>query len=157
MTFHARVALVCSALASITCSSASAERMGLVVPAYQYPTLGTLWADLADAAPRVPVIAILNPGNGPGTLVDPTYTAAVGALRAAGGKVYGYVYGYVYSSYTTRADSAVQADAARFLSFYPLDGFFVDEVTADAALTFRESPLRARDRHVDDRGRAARG
>lgn len=110
-------------------SPAAAERMRFVVPAYQYPTLGTLWADLAAAAPHVPVTAILDPDNGPGAVIDPNYTAAVSALRAAGGRVYGYV----YTHYATRPDSAVLADVDRFRTFYPLDGWFVDEVTPDAS------------------------
>ena len=45
---------------------ARAERMAVFVPAYQYPTLGTLWSRLAAAAPLLPLTAIANPDNGPG-------------------------------------------------------------------------------------------
>ena len=117
-----------AALLALAAGSAHADRMRLVVPAYQYPTLGTLWSDLAAAAPRVPVVAVLNPANGPGTATDPNYTAAVNAVRAAGGRVYGYV----YTSYAARAAATVLADAARYDSLYAVDGVFVDEVTADA-------------------------
>ncbi len=123
-----RAIVIALALVLLAARPAGADRMRLVVPAYQYPTLGTLWADLAAAAPSVPVVAILNPGNGPGTFVDPNYTAAVNALRAAGGEVYGYV----YTHYATRGADTVLADAALYDAMYPVDGFFVDEVTADA-------------------------
>ena len=76
----------------------------------------------------MPVVAILDPANGPGTFVDPSYTSAVTALRAAGGRVYGYV----YTHYAARGADTVLADAARYDSLYTVDGFFVDEVTADA-------------------------
>lgn len=122
------IALAFVALSALAARPAGADRMRLVVPAYQYPTLGTLWADLAAAAPGVPVVAILNPGNGPGTFVDPNYTAAVNTLRAAGGEVYGYV----YTHYATRGADTVLADAALYDAMYAVDGFFVDEVTADA-------------------------
>lgn len=120
---------VALALIALTAAAgpAMAGRMRVVVPAYQYPTLGTLWSDLAVAAPRVPVVAILDPANGPGTFQDPNYVAAVNALRAAGGKVYGYV----YTHYATRGADTVLADAARYDSLYAIDGFFVDELTAD--------------------------
>jgi hypothetical protein len=123
-----RHALLLAALLTLAAFPARAERLRLVVPAYQYPTLGTLWADLTAAAPRVPVVAILDPANGPGEAADPNYTAAVAALRAAGGRVYGYV----YTHYAARGADTVLADAARFDSLYALDGWFVDEVTADA-------------------------
>jgi hypothetical protein len=114
---------------TLLAAAARAERLRVVVPAYQYPTLGTLWADLAAAAPRVPLVAILNPDNGPGAVADPNYVAAVNAVRAAGGKVYGYV----YTHYTARGADTVLADAARYPRFYPIDGVFVDELTADAS------------------------
>jgi hypothetical protein len=127
MRTHHRATLL-AGLALTIAAAAHAGRMSVVVPAYQYPTLGTLWSDLAAAAARVPVVAILDPANGPGTATDPNYADAVGTLRAAGGRVYGYV----YTHYAARGADTVLADAARYPALYAVDGLFVDEVTADA-------------------------
>jgi len=103
-----------------------AAPLGMLVPAYFYPP--TYWDGLNFAASRVPVMVIMNPGSGPGSVQDPNYVAVVNTLRAAGGKVLGYV----YSSYATRDTNALQADITNFFNWYPLDGIFVDEMANDA-------------------------
>src|SRR6266513_6513413 len=72
--------------------------LGILVPAYFSPAPGGYWSALNQAADRVPLIAIMNPNNGPATSVNSNYTSAVNALRNADGRVIGYV----YSSYTAR-------------------------------------------------------
>jgi len=101
--------------------------LGILVPAYFYPVAGGFWNALNQAAERVPLIAILNPDNGPSTSVNSDYTSAVSALRNAGGRVIGYV----YSSYAARPLSEVKADIDRYHAFYTIDGFFIDEMTND--------------------------
>ncbi len=142
------VTLVALALAVGAGPLAAADRMGLLVPAYQYPTLGTLWADCAAAASRVPLVAVLNPASGPGAGVDPTYSSAVGGVRAAGGRVIGYVA-------TFGADApaeSVLAQVDRYRAWYALDGIFLDIMANDASpvhvayyQAVRES-IRARER-----------
>ena len=83
------------------------------------------------AAPRVPLIAILNPNSGPGTSVDANYTNAVNSLRAAGGTVIGYV----YTSYGARSIAAVEQDIDRYHSFYSIDGIMFDEMANTSAET----------------------
>ena len=102
--------------------------LGILVPAYFYPTSGGYWSALNQAAARVPLVAIMNPNNGPSTSVNSDYTSAVNALRNAGGRVIGYV----YSSYTARSVTEVKADIDRYHAFYTIDGFFIDEMTNDA-------------------------
>jgi Spherulation-specific family 4 len=102
--------------------------LGILVPAYFSPAAGGYWSALNQAAGWVPLVAIMNPNNGPSDAVDSNYTIAVGALRQAGGRVIGYV----YSSYTARPLSEVKADIDRYHAFYSIDGFFVDEMTNDA-------------------------
>jgi hypothetical protein len=75
----------------------------------------------------VPLIAIMNPGNGPGNSVNADYVRAVNALRAAGGQVIGYV----YSSYGNRSLTETKADIDRYHAFYQIDGYFIDEMTND--------------------------
>jgi hypothetical protein len=104
-----------------------AGALGVLVPAYFYPAQGSAWDSLNRAAQRVPLIAIMNPNNGPTTAPIADYSRAVTALRNAGG----LVIGYVYSSYTARPVAQVKADIDRYLSFYTIDGIFVDEMTND--------------------------
>ena len=108
-------------------ANVSAALLGIMVPAYFYP--GPLWTSLNSAAARVPLTAIMNANNGPGAAQDANYVAAVNSLRAVGGKVTGYV----YTSYGTRPLAQVEADIDRYLAWYSVDGFFVDEMTNDAA------------------------
>jgi len=109
----------------------SASATGILVPAYFSPSSGGYWDELNGAADRVPLIAIMNPNNGPSTSVNPSYTAAVNALRNAGGRVIGYI----YSSYSARPLADVEADIDRYQAFYVIDGFFVDEMTNDSDAT----------------------
>lgn len=105
----------------------SAAPLGILVPAYFYP--GPLWNSLNSAAARVPLTAIMNPNSGPGAARDANYVAAVNSLRAAGAKVIGYI----HTSYAARPLAEVKTDIDRYLAWYALDGFFVDEVTNDDA------------------------
>lgn len=114
----------------LSASPAPAD-IGLLIPAYFYPVPGSPWSLLDAAAPRVPLTAIANPASGPGTSVDPSYTAVINSLRASGGKVVGYV----YSSYAARPLGLVLAEIDTWDLFYPLNGIFVDEMSnaGDAA------------------------
>lgn len=121
-------AIAAALMLALTAPAHAADRMGLLVPAYQYPTLGTLWADCAAAATRVPLVAVLDPASGPGVGVDPTYTAAVGAVRAAGGKVIGYVPTF----WATTPPETVLAQVDRYRAWYAIDGIFFDIMANDA-------------------------
>ena len=104
----------------------NAAATGIMVPAYFYP--GALWTSMSNAATRVPLVAIMNPNNGPDTSQNPDYVAAVNSVRSAGGKVIGYV----YTSYGARATNIVQTDIDSYFTFYSVDGIFLDEMTDDA-------------------------
>ena len=103
-----------------------AASLGIMVPAYFDPSSG-YWNPLDYAASRVPLIAIMNPYNGPGASRNQAYVAVLANLHQAGGKVIGYV----YSSYASRSLTNVEADIDTYLSFYAVDGFFIDEMTND--------------------------
>src|SRR6266705_3284966 len=77
-------------------TACQAGALGVLVPAYFDPATGNAWDSLNQAAQRIPLIAIMNPNNGPSTSPNAEYRQAIGALRNAGGQVIGYV----YSSYT---------------------------------------------------------
>jgi hypothetical protein len=101
------------------------EGVAVLVPAYFSPATG-YWNDLAQAARRVPLVAIANIFNGPGSDTKPRadYLQAIRAVRDAGGQVVGYV----YTQYGERAAEVVQSDIRRWQELYPVDGFFVDEM-----------------------------
>jgi hypothetical protein len=106
---------------------------GTIIPLYTSPPDAS-WTAVAAAKranPKVPVIAVVNPGNGPGTAVRSGYTTGIGELVAAGVKVLGYV----YTSYGSRAAAEVQADMDRWRSFYPaVTGIFFDEMSNKSGL-----------------------
>jgi hypothetical protein len=105
--------------------------LGIMVPAYFYPTSGEYWNSLAFAASRVPLIAIMNPNNGPGMRQDTNYVRVLANLHQAGGKVMGYV----HTGWGARSLKKVKADIDLYLSFYAVDGFFIDEMSSDKKTT----------------------
>ncbi len=127
--WRARLAAVLGALGIAWAGAAHA--VDIVVPAYFYPSGAgaAAWGTLTTTAPLIPLTAILNPASGPGTAVDPNYTTVVTNLRAAGGKVIAYV----HTSYGKRALAAVTNDINTYLSFYQVDGFFIDEMANDSS------------------------
>jgi len=108
--------------------SSRACALGLLIPAYFDPSQAANWETLNQAADRVPLIAIMNPNNGPTSSVKPDYIRVVNALRSSRGRVIGYI----YSSYAARPLAQVKTDVDRYDGFYTIDGFFIDEVTNDS-------------------------
>ncbi|HUP90633.1 MAG TPA: spherulation-specific family 4 protein [Solimonas sp.] len=102
----------------------------LLIPAYFDPSTDSgRWSQMASAASSAPLTVVMNPNSGPGAAADASYTAAIDAVRANGGRVIGYV----ATGFGGRAAAAVKADIDSYLAFYPvLDGIFLDEMTNDA-------------------------
>lgn len=98
----------------------------ILVPAYFYPVPGSPWNRLDAAAQAHPdrVFAIGNPASGPGTSVDPVYTATFASFRASGGKLLGYV----ATTYGARPVASVLADIDAWRRMYRIDGIFLDEM-----------------------------
>jgi Spherulation-specific family 4 len=99
----------------------------LLIPAYFYP-FGSEWQEMCDAlvASRVSAVIIMNPDNGPGKAIDPTYRKVLGHCDAAQQTVIGYV----YTSYRRRSLTTVKRDVDRFFRLYPqIAGIFVDEIS----------------------------
>ena len=119
---------VLALLATGTLFASHAEALELVVPAYFYPSSSNqYWGALASAAVKTPTTVIANPASGPGTSLDNNYVTAITKVRQAGGKVIGYV----HTSYAARSISDVTADIQKYLSWYAIDGFFIDEMSND--------------------------
>ncbi len=109
------------------------QPMGILVPAYFYPRWTTpqsnYWDDVALAAGRVPIIAIMNPRSGPGSMGDANYRRALAEVHQSGGRVIGYV----PTAYGARPLAAVKLDVDRYYYWYPgIDGIFFDEASGTA-------------------------
>ncbi|SFM80811.1 spherulation-specific family 4 protein [Nitrosomonas communis] len=100
----------------------------LFIPAYFHPSKQPIyWSHLAEAAQMVSTAVIVNPHNGPGTSIEPSFVNAIDRVREAGGKVIAYV----HSSYGDRLMNDIFKDIDSYIAFYAIDGFFIDEMTAD--------------------------
>jgi len=102
---------------------------GVIIPAYIYPSnpeTNPEYSEIIRAAveSRRPIVAILNPNNGPGTSVDPNYSAIIKRLTSNGVTVGGYV----YTQYGNRSISAVKSDIQTWNNLYPeVRAIFIDE------------------------------
>jgi hypothetical protein len=121
---------------------------GTIVPLYTYPT-DSSWSAIVsakNARPTVPVLAIVNPNNGPGSTVDGNYTTGINNLRSAGIKVLGYV----ATGYASRSEALVQSELDRWRSFYPgVEGVFFDEMSNVAG---QEDYYRRQDAYARSKG-----
>jgi hypothetical protein len=99
--------------------------VGLLIPAYFDPASDQVdWNAMISAASQVPLMAIMNPNNGPGSSASQAYSSNIDAINAAGGKVLGYV----HTSYGSRALADAEADVDTFYSWYNVKGIFLDEM-----------------------------
>src|SRR5579883_1192685 len=72
--------------------AATGSPSGVMIALYTYP--GQTWDTVIQAKnanPAVPVVAIINPSNGPGSY-DPNYASGITSLKQAGIIVLGYVF-----------------------------------------------------------------
>ncbi|MFD4562957.1 spherulation-specific family 4 protein [Streptomyces sp. NPDC058467] len=103
--------------------------MSLLIPLYVHPGEDPgAWHRLITAAVRTYAV-VINPADGPGTGPDPAFTAAAGALRAAGARLLGYV----DTDYGARDPDAVAEDVVRHREWYGAGGCFLDRVPATPA------------------------
>lgn len=116
--------LLIKVLAAITSFAAP---LGLMVPAYFSPADVSYWDELNSAAKQVPLVVIINPDSGPGATRNETYVHVLSKLHQAGGKAIGYI----HTSYGERPFADVKREIDLYLSFYAVDGFFIDEMTSD--------------------------
>lgn len=98
---------------------------GIILPLYIYP--GASWHLVIQAKrshPSVPILAIINPGSGPGAFLDPNYVTGIKQLQSYGVTVLGYV----FTGYASRKQSAVIADIDAYKGWYDVDGIMFDEM-----------------------------
>jgi hypothetical protein len=102
----------------------------LLVPAYFYPGTTSPWPALAASAAQTPTVVIVNPNSGPGTTIDPNYTAAITLVRGAGARTICYI----ATTYGVRPVAAMLAELQQYQALYgPFDGVFLDEMSNDPA------------------------
>ncbi len=114
----------------------SRQPTGLLIPLYHYPAnvhtneVFNRLIDLKKSFPTVPVCAIVNPANGPGTGdLDQNYVKAIDRLRGAGV----VTLGYVSTRFAAQPAEQVQRDIAAWRTRYPkVNGLFLDEMANKA-------------------------
>jgi hypothetical protein len=104
-----------------------------IVPLYTDPS-DSSWSAIVAAKmehPKVGVVAIVNPADGPGSAVNRGYTSGIPRLTAAGIKVIGYV----ATGYAAKSPATIKADIDRWKAFYPgqVTGIFFDEQSNKAS------------------------
>src|SRR5437867_334419 len=107
-------------------SFAASTNSGIVIPLYTYPTDGSWAATLQarNAHPNVPIIAVINPSDGPGGSSDSNYVQGVKNFQAAGI----IVIGYVATGYASHGMSDLDAQISRYKNWYSVNGIFFDEM-----------------------------
>jgi hypothetical protein len=111
---------------------APTSRLQVLVPAYFFPTGAGLraWQRLMADSSRVPIVAVANPGSGPGEQEDPSYRRVIDAAAGEKGM---RVIGYVNTGYAKRPGDAVMNDIDRWVELYPaIQGFFFDQQSPQA-------------------------
>jgi hypothetical protein len=100
---------------------------GILVPLYSYPDPS--WQSLVqakEAYPSVPVVAIINPSNGPGSYQDPNFVWGIQLLESAGITVVGYV----ATGYGGVPVSQAEQEISTYTQFYQLSGVFFDQMAS---------------------------
>lgn len=103
----------------------AAQPPGILVPLYSAP--GSQWNELIAAKtanPSVPMIAIINPSNGPGPSSDQAFQQGVQGLKNAGV----IVVGYVATGYGSQPTSTIEGWVSEYQQWYGVSGIFFDEM-----------------------------
>jgi hypothetical protein len=99
-------------------NSSSSTSKGIIVPAYFDDA--SLWDKLINSSNNNMII-IANPNNGPGDKIDDFYLNNLNNLQNK------KPIGYIYTKWGDRNISEVENDIDKWIKFYPIKGFFVDE------------------------------
>jgi hypothetical protein len=121
-----------------TAHAVSLSSTGVIIPLYGYPSAD--WNTLVQvhlANPGVPMIAVVNPSNGPGWWVDPNYVTGIAMLKAAGIKVVGYI----YTSYAWRNIGSAETEISNYANWYGVNGIYMDEMSNIAGYEWYYSTL----------------
>lgn len=109
----------------------SRQQAGLMIPLFAYPT-DSSWAILIrgkQAHPSVPVIAVINVRDGPGSVMDSNFVNGIKKLQAA--RI--IVIGYVWTNNGARSISDVESEMMRYKEWYHIDGIFFDAMNSHSS------------------------
>ena len=140
LKFHigiaASIMLICAVIYPVSDTAFASKRnqndiltsdtTGIIVPLYIYP--GAAWDELIEIKNNnsaVPIVAVINPNSGPGSVKDPNYVAGIRELKAAGI----VVLGYTWTDYGARSSSAVRSEITKYKNWYSVDGIFFDAMS----------------------------
>ena len=109
-----------------------ATPLKILIPLYSYPTWYNpetyIWSDIAAAASQVPIMAIINPNNGPDSQPpNQDYVRGLEDLRQAEVTILGYV----FTQYGDRPIAEVKKDIDLYNNHYNIDGIFLDEAASN--------------------------
>jgi Spherulation-specific family 4 len=110
---------------TVQTATSAQQKTGLIVPLYAY--LGPTWTQIIQIHkeyPNVPILASINPNNGPGAFLDPNLLAGVQSLQNAGIMVLGYT----STGYGDRSLNSVEAASMTYWKWYHVDGMIYDQV-----------------------------
>ncbi|HJU14661.1 MAG TPA: spherulation-specific family 4 protein [Candidatus Nitrosotalea sp.] len=116
-------------LSSLPHQAQATSSTGLMVPLYMDP--GSYWTQLVqvkNAHPSVPIVAIVNPNNGPGSSQDSSYVTGIQQLQSAGI----VVVGYVHTLYGSRSTATLETEMNDWHNWYHVTGIFFDEMANTA-------------------------
>lgn len=117
--------LLTPSLSALPHQASATSSTGLMVPLYMDP--GSYWTQLIqvkNAHPSVPIVAIANPNDGPGSAKDSTYVTGIQQLQAAGI----VVVGYVHTLYGSRSTATLETQMNEWQNWYHVTGIFFDEM-----------------------------
>ena len=100
---------------------------GLLMP--MYGNTSTQFAQIYEAALKVPVIAILNPDNGVGLKKDSFIAGKINQLKSRGVKIIGYI----STDYGNRDSDEVDGESDKYKLWYGVGGIFLDEVSGSSS------------------------
>ena len=105
----------------------------ILLPLYIYPNWyesdNYAWSKVVDAAAKVPIVAIINPNNGPdGKPPNKDYKKGLEDLSKSDATILGYV----YTKYGDRPKAEVIQDIILYARHYNIDGIFLDEAASSA-------------------------
>jgi Spherulation-specific family 4 len=118
--------LVVPSLVHPASAAATQSSTSLIVPLYGYPS--ATWTTLAQqklANPSVPIVAIINPSNGPGTAQDPNFVSGIHTLDSAGITVIGYT----FTNYASTPLASVESAILGYKTLYGLSGVYLDQMS----------------------------